>query len=87
MMLKNKKIAIIGCGNLGYSILNGLLAKNTILPSNITVTKRNTKTLDHLVDKEIVVTSDNAKAIQESEILIVALKPYNILEILKAVKK
>lgn len=84
MMLKNKKIAIIGCGNLGYSILNGLLAKNTILPSNITVTKRNTKTLDHLVDKEIVVTSDNAKAIQESEILIVALKPYNILEILKA---
>ena len=81
--MRNKKIAIIGCGNLGLSILNGLLEKQTLLPSNITVTKRNTKTLEHLAHKGIVITNNNAKAIQESEILIIALKPYNILEILK----
>ena len=28
--MKNKKIAIIGCGNLGLSILNGLLAQDSI---------------------------------------------------------
>ena len=33
--MKNKKIAIIGCGNLGLSILNGLLANSSINPGNI----------------------------------------------------
>lgn len=80
--MKNKKIAIIGCGNLGLSILNGLLSKPSINPSNITVTKRNIKTLEYLEDKGIQITSDNVKAIKDSEIIILALKPYNIIEIL-----
>lgn len=80
--MENKRIAIIGCGNLGLSILNGLLDKQTILPANITVTKRNIKTLEHLRDKGIKITTDNVQTIKDSEIIIVALKPYNILEVL-----
>lgn len=80
--MKNKKIAIIGCGNLGQSILNGLLSKN-IPPQNITVTRRNLKNLEHLQSSGVQITDDNIKAIQESEIIIIALKPYNILEELK----
>ncbi len=83
LFMKDQKIAIIGCGNLGLSILNGLLSKSNIQPSNITVTKRNIKTLEHLRNKGIQITTDNIKAINESEIIIVALKPYNILDILK----
>lgn len=79
-MIKNKKIAIIGCGNLGLSILNGLLAKNEFPPSNITVTKRNTRSLDHLKNTGIHITNDNVEAVQNAEIIIFALKPYNILD-------
>ena len=79
-----KKIAIIGCGNLGLSILNGLLNIPGIQPSDITVTKRNIATLNHLSGTGINITSDNAKAISASEIIIVALKPYNIASILNA---
>lgn len=79
--MKDKKIAIIGCGNLGLSILNGLLSQN-IPATNIIATRRKVHLLDHLKDTGVQLTSDNAKAINESEIIIVALKPYNILEVL-----
>lgn len=81
--MKNKKIAIIGCGNLGLSILNGLLDRQTILPSNIIVTRRNIKSLDHLKETGVRVSDNNVTAVNESEIIILALKPYNILEVLK----
>src|SRR5690554_1558155 len=81
--MKNKKIAIIGCGNLGLSIVNGLLAQEAILPANIIATRRNIKPLAHLDQKGIRLSADNITAVQESEIIILALKPYNILEVLK----
>mgnify|MGYP000857959700 CR=1 FL=1 len=84
--MENKKIAIIGCGNLGLSIVKGLLDNEKINPANITATKRNVNTISHLKDSGINVTSDNAAAISNSDIIILALKPYNILEILGNLK-
>lgn len=84
--MENKKIAIIGCGNLGLSILNGLLEQETISASNIIVTRRNIKALEYLREKGIGLSNDNAKAIQDSELIILALKPYNILEVLDELK-
>ena len=78
----DKKIAIIGCGNLGLSILHGLLADPKIDPTNLIVTKRKTASLNQLKDKGIAITTDNRQAVQQSELIIVALKPYNILEVL-----
>jgi pyrroline-5-carboxylate reductase len=80
--MQHKKIAIIGCGNLGTSILNGLLETGQVPASNITVTKRNTEGLEHLRNKGIQVTSDNAQAVRDSELVIIALKPYTILQVL-----
>jgi pyrroline-5-carboxylate reductase len=84
--MRNKKIAIIGCGNLGLSILHGLLEDQSIQPSNIIVTRRNIKDLEHLKELGIRISDDNVTAVNESEIIIVALKPYNILEVLKELK-
>ncbi len=81
--MKNKKIAIIGCGNLGLSILNGLLAQDSISPSNIIVTRKNVNALGHLKKTGVRISDDNEMAVNESEIIIVALKPYNILEVLR----
>lgn len=81
--MKNKKIAIIGCGNLGLSILNGLIAEQPIHPSNIIVTRRNINALEQLKEKGVRTSDDNVMAVNESEIIIIALKPYNILEVLK----
>ncbi len=84
--MKNKKIAIIGCGNLGESVLNGLISNTDFTNSNITATRRNLQPIDHLKDTGIKLTSDNVKAIQESEIIILGLKPFNILPVLKELR-
>ena len=71
--MENKKIAIIGCGNLGLSIVKWLLDNENINPSNITATKRNVDTISHLKESGVNVTNNNAEAIQNSDIIIVAL--------------
>ena len=83
--MKNR-IAIIGCGNIGISLLNGLLKEQNIKASQITVTRRNTGELSFLKDSGVKITSDNVKAVNESEIIIIAVKPYNIFGVLDEIR-
>jgi pyrroline-5-carboxylate reductase len=82
-----KKIAIIGGGNLGASIAEGLIKSNFVKPKSIVVTRRNIKPLDYLAKMGVIVTSDNASAILESDVIIIAVKPYNVREILEEYKE
>ena len=78
------KISIIGTGNLGKSIANGLITTNAI--TTLYLTKRNTKTIRDFKDyKNVSVTSDNSVAIQKSDILIFAVQPIHFEAILKEV--
>src|SRR5690606_42152656 len=81
-----KNIAIIGGGNLGAAIAEGLIKSNFTKPKNITITRRNTEPLAYLCKQGVKVTSDNEEAIRESEVVIVAVKPYNVREILNGLK-
>jgi len=83
----SKKIAIIGGGNLGTAIAEGLIKSKFCKPADITITKRNITTLDHLVKKGVIVTSDNNGAIRNSELVILAIKPFQVSEVLNSVKK
>ena len=85
-MMKDKSIAIIGCGNLGLSILNGLLNDVSINPNQLVATKRNLTVLEEYRSKGVFVTSDNIEAVKQSEIVILALKPYKILEVIEYLK-
>jgi hypothetical protein len=57
MHWENIKIAIIGCGNLGTSIVNGLLDQADFIPQNLHITKRNPSSLMHFQDKGVRVHS------------------------------
>ena len=83
----SKKIAIIGGGNLGTAIAEGLIKSKFCKPADITITKRNVTTLDHLVKKGVMITSDNNAAIRNSELVIMAIKPFQVSEVLNSVKK
>ena len=83
----NKRIAIIGCGNLGHSIANGLLNSQKIPAENIIVTRRNVEQLNDLKSKGVHVTNDNLAAVSNAEILIFALKPYTILGEIEKLKE
>jgi pyrroline-5-carboxylate reductase len=85
--MSTKKIAIIGGGNLGSAIAQGLLKSGFSQPADLTVTKRNIAALSELQALGVQTISDNEAAIRQSEIIVVALKPYNVREVLSGVKK
>jgi len=84
--MNTKRIAIIGGGNLGAAIAEGLLKSGFATPQQITVTRRTLTRLQHLKEQGITITDNNQAAIESSEVIIVALKPYNVKEVLEGLK-
>lgn len=85
--MRKKKIAILGGGNLGGAIAEGLIKSQFVSPEQITVTRRNIDAISHLKVLGISVTSNNEAAIEGSDVIIVSLKPYNVKEILEGLKQ
>lgn len=79
----SEKIAIIGGGNLGASIAEGLIKDHFVAPENITVTRRKVNLIQSLADKGVHTTSDNAAAISNADIVILAVKPKQTPDILE----
>ena len=82
----NKKIAIIGGGNLGMAMAEGLVNSHFIKPEHLVVTKRNISTLKSLETKGVMVSNDNAEAIRYAEWIILAVKPFQIKEVLASLQ-
>jgi pyrroline-5-carboxylate reductase len=81
----SEKIAIIGGGNLGTAIAEGLLKSHFAEPSDIIVTKRNTSTLHGLKEIGVLVTEDNKSAVQQASVVILAVKPFQVKEVLEGI--
>lgn len=81
-----KKITIIGGGNLGTAIANGLIKSEFVTAQQITITKRNCTTLTGLAAVGVNILSDNAVAVKHADIIIVAVKPFQIKEILQSLQ-
>ncbi|MEJ7737065.1 MAG: pyrroline-5-carboxylate reductase [Chitinophagaceae bacterium] len=82
----SKKIAIIGGGNLGTAIAEGLLKSTFSKAEEIIITKRNISTLRQLKDSGVHVTSDNSEAVAKSELIILAVKPFQVKEVMEGIK-
>jgi pyrroline-5-carboxylate reductase len=70
------KVHIIGGGNLGASIAIGI-AKFTE-GNQVTVTRRNTANILHLEQLGVTVSKDNQHNIQNADIIILTIKPYQV---------
>jgi len=81
--MKHQKIAIIGCGNLGTSILNGLISSEYYSNDSLIATKRKVSSLEKYKRDDVYITADNAEAVQQAEVLLIGLKPFKILEVLE----
>lgn len=79
------KVAIIGAGNMGGAIARGL-AQGTIIPaSDVTVADPFSGSLETLQADypEINVTTENPKAIKDADIVILAVKPWLIDQVVE----
>lgn len=79
------KIAIIGTGNLGKAIAKGLIINNAI--TSLYLTKRNVSGIVDFNDyNDVIVTDDNILAVQQSDIIILAIQPTHLDGILNEIK-
>ncbi|WP_336516770.1 pyrroline-5-carboxylate reductase [Pollutibacter soli] len=82
----NKKIAIIGGGNLGKAIAEGLIMSGFTLPQHILITRRNIEQIRYLEQKGVTIGNNNNEAVRYADIVVLAVKPFQIAEVLKQLK-
>lgn len=85
-MLKDKKITIIGGGNLGGAIAEGLLESQALPSNQIHVTRRQSHKLSHLSQLGIKTGNNNLEAIRDAHIILLAVKPYHIEKVINQIK-
>ena len=85
LKMEDKKLSIIGGGNLGGSIAEGIANSQLVKPENITVTRRKTEKLTSLAEQGIQVHSDNHKAVENADIVLLAIKPKQIRAVLEEI--
>ena len=81
-----KKIAIIGGGNLGAAMAEGLVSSGFVLPGELIVTKRNITSLQSLEEKGVLISNDNVQAVQYADWIVLAVKPFQIKEVLAGIQ-
>lgn len=79
-------IAIIGGGNLGTAMAEGLVNSGFCKPEELIVTKRNTATLAALAAKGVQVSSNNPEAVAKASWIILAIKPFQIKDVLAEIQ-
>ncbi|MDA3879424.1 MAG: pyrroline-5-carboxylate reductase [Prolixibacteraceae bacterium] len=84
--MNTKKIAIIGAGNLGFSIAKGLITSNTISKDKLVLTENNLQRLETLAEQGYNTTNDNKKAVAESDLVMLVVKPWQIDGLLDEIK-
>ncbi len=84
--MENKKIAIIGVGNMGSAIAIGLLKSGFVPASDIFVSDPKEKNLQEMKSLGINICGNNQEAVKSSDVVIVAVKPYHIEGVMQGIK-
>lgn len=81
------KITVIGAGNMGGSLVHGWCQAG--LASQITITARTQATLDRFSSlyPELTTTTDNAQAVSGADVVILAVKPWLVDEVIDQIKE
>lgn len=82
----SKKIAIIGGGNLGMAIASGLIKTKYCAAGDLFITRRKLSYLQEFKDLGALVDKDNVKAAAFADIIILAVKPYQIQSVCEEIK-
>lgn len=81
-MAEADRIAIIGGGNLGSALAKGLVASGNYTPAQITITRRSVHLLERLKQEGFQIEKDNRRAVQESQVVLVTVRPGQLNSVL-----
>ena len=84
--MSKQHIAILGSGNIGLSLAKGLVKAGIYEPSQITLTRRNLSALAAMKDEGFGVTGNNAEAVRDADIVVLAILPQQLNKLLDEIK-
>ena len=73
-----KKVAVIGCGNIGSAIARGLTKSGLVDPGKMILTRRHTDSLAAFQAQGFRVTSDNRQAVAGADTVIISVTPQQL---------
>ena len=85
--MKNDTIAIIGAGNIGIAIAQGLKASKEYKTSNIMLCRRKLSKLQSLKKQGFVISSNNLEAARKADFIILAVQPKQLKGVIKGISE
>ena len=80
------KIAIIGAGAMGGAMADGFIKSEAVKPADISVANPTAKKLEHFALQGASVTTDNKTAADGADIVIIAVKPWLVEQVVNELK-
>jgi len=80
------KIAILGCGNIGSAIANGLISSKLVDKKDLILSDRNRGHLETLGKKGFTTAADNHEALEKADVFIIAVTPQQVNALLDDIK-
>lgn len=81
----NKKLAILGAGNMGLAIADGILKSELLEPSGVILVRRSLDKLSKYKDMGCIVTDDVREAAKSADVLLLAFKPQMLSELFSSI--
>lgn len=86
--LENTKVGFIGFGNMAQAMAEGMILKKAVGPGQIYACAKNWEKLrKNTEEKGMNPCKDAGEVVEKADIVIIAVKPYMIQEVIKSVKQ
>ena len=85
--LSHKRLAVLGTGKMGGILLRAFLEKQLISPKHVAATVRHPERAEPLAAKlGVAVSTDNRAAARGADVILLAVKPLNVVEVLEEIR-
>ncbi|MCR9253111.1 MAG: pyrroline-5-carboxylate reductase [bacterium] len=81
-----QNIAILGAGNLGLSIGEGVVEKKLVNADQVTLTRRNTSHISGYSNKGFIVSDNNLEAVKNSQIIMLCVQPKQVEKLIDEIR-
>jgi pyrroline-5-carboxylate reductase len=86
-MLSSSKIALIGAGRLGESLLTGLLESGRVVRENVVATAVHQDRISSVAERfQVRTTLDNPNAVKGADVILLSVKPQSIKKVLAEIR-
>jgi len=77
-VIETRKIGLLGAGNMGSSLVSGLVQGGRIDPSSLTAVDLRSEVLEPLAARGMRTSSELADAVRDQDVVILAIKPQSV---------